>query len=146
MRKKKGHRILGLQTDETLVLVDKDVAAQEEIELKKAKFIAKKRNLLIEMELLNFNGGDRSKENDTNSICLTQEMQCQNLKSVNSEPTDFVGTRSKTRKAVSQLDQFISHRARGANIASLCQPEASFNLSSAAQTINSNENNIKQLN
>ncbi|KHJ33967.1 hypothetical protein EV44_g3646 [Erysiphe necator] len=129
---KKGYGILGLQTDDTLILADDDFAAEEEIQLEKAKFIAKKRKLLTETESLNFNGGDINKEKDSLSICLTQEMHCRNLRLVESEPTDIVGTRSKTRKAVSQLDQFVSHRARGAYIASVCQPEASFDLSSAA--------------
>lgn len=142
----KGYGILGLQTDDTLILADDDFAAEEEIQLEKAKFIAKKRKLLTETEPLNFSGGDIKKEKDSHSICLTQEMHCRNLRLVKSEPTDIVGTQSKTRKAVSQLDQFVSYRARGAYIASVCQPEASFDVSSAAQTTNPDENNIKLLN
>ena len=43
-------------------------------------------------------------------------------------------------------DQYVAQRARGAYVASVCQPEAAFNLSFAAQVINPKETNIKALN
>jgi hypothetical protein len=41
---------------------------------------------------------------------------------------------------------YVQQRARGAYIAMICQPEASFNLSAAAQIINPSKKNITRLN
>ena len=40
----------------------------------------------------------------------------------------------------------MAQRARGAYIATVCQPESAFNLSFAAQVTDLQETNIKQLN
>jgi hypothetical protein len=43
-------------------------------------------------------------------------------------------------------DQYVAQRARGAYIATVCQPESAYDLSFAAQVIDPQEENIKQLN
>jgi hypothetical protein len=48
--------IVGLQTDNTLFLVDKTFADTEENKLNKAKFIAKEQERLTVATLLKFNG------------------------------------------------------------------------------------------
>jgi hypothetical protein len=48
--------IVGLQTDDTLFLVDKTFADTEENELYKAKFMAKKQERLTAATPLKFNG------------------------------------------------------------------------------------------
>jgi hypothetical protein len=55
------------------------------------------------------------------------------------------GTRG-TAQASSPKEQYIAQRARGAYIASVCQPEASFDLSFAAQVTNPTEEDAKTLN
>ena len=47
--------IVGLQTNNTLILVDKNFALVKEVELKKAKFIAKERDKLIVNNFIKFN-------------------------------------------------------------------------------------------
>jgi hypothetical protein len=47
---------------------------------------------------------------------------------------------------VTPAEQYVAQRALGAYIASVCQPEASFNLSSAAQAMNLIKEDIKALN
>ena len=54
--------------------------------------------------------------------------------------------RGLTHSALTLKDQYVAQRARGAYVASVCQPEAAFNLSFAAQVINPKETNIKALN
>src|SRR5450432_4631128 len=49
--------IVGLQTDDTLFLANKDFAIVEQEELDKAKFIAKEREELTVNTLIKFNGG-----------------------------------------------------------------------------------------
>jgi hypothetical protein len=142
---KNGFGIIGLQTDDTLVAADELFACNEDKELKKAKFLAKEREQLTDTNPLKFNGGLISLVNGT--IQLTQEHQCSNLKLVSTkQPTDLVSSREEIRKAVVPKDQYVSQRARGAYIATVCQPEATFDLSFAAQTTNPREDDVKALN
>jgi hypothetical protein len=50
------------------------------------------------------------------------------------------------RTALTPKDQYIAQRARGAYVASTCQPEASFDLSFAAQVTNPDKNDAMTLN
>ena len=49
--------IIGLQTDNTLLLIDDTLATAEKTELKKAKFIVKEREKLTLDTLIKFNRG-----------------------------------------------------------------------------------------
>ncbi|KHJ31689.1 hypothetical protein EV44_g3301 [Erysiphe necator] len=109
--------VVGLQTDDTLFLANQKFADKEENEIKKAKLIAKDRKPSLK-----------------------------NLKLVQPHPTDILNSRGKLRKASSTHDQFVAQRARGAYIASVCQPEASFDLSFAAQAVRLNNTDINSLN
>ena len=83
---------------------------------------------------------------DNSSIRLTQERQCQNLRLVTTQSIDLTSSRGEIRKAVTPTDQYVAQRARGAYIATVCQPEAAFDLSFAAQVTDPQNDNIKQLN
>ena len=56
------------------------------------------------------------------------------------------GSRGVVRTALTPKDQYVAQRSRGAYIASVCQPEASCDLSFASQVINPGEDNVKLLN
>jgi hypothetical protein len=140
-----GFAIFGLQTDDTLFLADTKFAIHEEKGLQKAKFMAKKREKLTHFSPLLFNGGKVKLEPD-NAITLTQERQCRNLGLVKVKSVDLTSSRGKIRTAVTPKDQFVAQRARGSYIASVCQPEATFDLSFAAQVINPNKEDAKHLN
>ena len=58
----------------------------------------------------------------------------------------MTSSRGETRKSVSPKDQYIAQRARGAYIATVCQPEAAFDLSFAAQVTDPEPANINLLN
>jgi hypothetical protein len=123
--------IVGLQTDDTLFLADKEFADNERKELHKAQFLAKEREELTTQIPIKFNGGLIRKFLD-GSISLTQERQCQNLSIITTKLATSTSTRGIARAALTPRDQYIAQRARGAYIASVCQLEASFNLSFAA--------------
>jgi hypothetical protein len=135
--------VVGLQTDDTLFLADDPFAEAEERELHKAKFLAKEREQLTAETPLRFNGGLIRLVPD--GITLTQERQCKNLSTIGTKSATSTGSRGVTR-TLTPKDQYIAQRARGAYIASVCQPEASFDLSFAAQVINPVENDAKALN
>ena len=139
-----GLGIVGLQTDDTLFLADQSFADAEEAELQEAKFLAKPREQLTEQTPIKFNGGLITQKG--NLIKLTQERQAQNLKLVTARPTDLTSTRGETRKTVNTKDQYVAQRARGAYIATVCQPESAYDLSFAAQVTDPQEENVKQLN
>ena len=121
------HAIVGLQTDDTLFGCDQKFYIQEQEELKKAGLMAKEVEQLTNGHDLIFNGAKITLINN-NSLRVTQETHCEAL--------DLVKTK----------EDYIVQRARGAYIASVCQPEATFNLSIAAQTTSPTEDNFKLLN
>jgi hypothetical protein len=136
--------LVGLQTDDTLILASKKFVDLEEEELQKAGFLAKDREQLTVDTSLKFNGGlIQLLPNGT--ISLTQERQCNNLSTISQKTATSTGTRGITR-TLTPKDQYIAQRARGAYIASVCQPEASFDLSFAAQVINPGKDDAKALN
>src|SRR5271167_1264851 len=140
-----GFGLVGLQTDDTLFLADPEFARNEETELQKAKFLAKDREQLTTQHPIKFNGGQINLQKD-NSIRLTQECQAQNLRLISTQDIDLTSSRGETRKSVSPKDQYVAQRARGAYIATVCQPEAAFDLSFAAQVTDPEPANIKLLN
>ena len=94
---------------------------------------------------MKFNSSIIYLENDS-SITLTQERQCRNLKPVRDENATTTSSRGIVRKNLSTKDQYVAQRARGAYIASVCQPEATYDLSVAAQAIELTKKDIKALN
>jgi hypothetical protein len=113
-------------------LGDPDFLQKEEVELRKANFLAKDYEQLSASTDLKFNGGIIHLQDD-GSITLTQERQCKNLKLVLNKSVDSTSSRGVTREHLSTKEQYVAQRARGAYIASVCQPEAAYDLSVAAQ-------------
>ena len=136
--------VVGLQTDDTLFVGDDDFAEKEQAGLEKAKFTAKERERLTSIHNLKFNGGII--ETDGTAITLTQVRQCKNLRIVSNKNTTTTSSRGAVRQNLSIKDQYIAQRARGAYISSVCQPEAAYDLSVAAQAVEPTENDVKKLN
>ncbi|KAF1828306.1 hypothetical protein BDW02DRAFT_652134 [Decorospora gaudefroyi] len=118
-----GFGIVGMQTDDTLGLSDQDFANNETKEL---CFKAKDKQFLAPSNPIDFNGCVVSIKHGT--ITLRQKRQGEKL-----EP-------AKDKKS------YIQQRARGAYIATICQPEASFDLAAAAQATNPSKEEISRLN
>ena len=64
--------LVGLQTDDTLIVADDAFAEAEEKELQRAGLMARKREQLTKGHTLKFNGGYITLQPD-NSIAMTQE-------------------------------------------------------------------------
>lgn len=110
--------IIGLQTDDSLILADVKFIAREQRELEKANFNVKPVETLTSDHSLQFNGC--SVKLDGKDLLLQQNGQGKRL-----EEVDFASPDYKQR--------FIEQWARLAYIVSICQPEASFDCFSAAQ-------------
>ena len=107
--------IVGMQTDDTIILGDDQFSALEEDELTKANLMAKPKEKLDPTTPLLFNRCIISMDKD--SIALRQKGQ---------------GKRINVVDIDSIKQSYVEQRARGAYVASICQPEASFDLSVAA--------------
>jgi len=128
---KEAFGIVGMQTDDTFMLLDRDFARIEEKEILKAGLKSKPREVLIEESPLNFNGGILSKDGTT--LRLRQKGQSGKLSMVDISSTTF-------------KQEYREQRARGVYLATLCQPEASFDHSIAAQHQDPNTDEAKALN
>jgi hypothetical protein len=120
-----------MQTDDTLILGSTEFSKTEDQELNKAKLLAKPKEALSFTTPLIFNGCVLSLDGTT--IRLRQKNQSKKLKLVNVNSPDF-------------KQEYLEQRARGAYIATICQPEASYDLSVAAQQQDPTEEDVKLLN
>ncbi|KAI1000667.1 hypothetical protein K3495_g7531 [Podosphaera aphanis] len=111
--------IVGMQTDDTLMLGTESFSVQEEMQLEKAKFRAKARIVLKPGIVLDFNGVKLSISHD-DILVLRQKRQGAKIEVNETKRPD-------------SAQRYLEQRARGAYIVSICQPEASFDLSAAAQ-------------
>ncbi|KAI0996165.1 hypothetical protein K3495_g12015 [Podosphaera aphanis] len=112
--------LLGLQTDDTLIASTPKFIELETKELKNAGFKAKPSEKLSVDKPLDFNGVKITLQRD-GTLLINQLKQIKKIQ--------LLDTSSFTR------GQYIAQRARGAYIATVSQPQASFSLSHAAQVI-----------
>ena len=82
---------------------------------------------------LKFNGAQIKL--DSEGIVLTKKSHIGDILPVTNRDADSTSLRGITRKKLSRKEQYWAKRARGAYIASVCQPEASFNLLQVAKTV-----------
>jgi hypothetical protein len=123
--------ITGMQTDDTFTFATQPFSHKEEEELRKKNFRAKPKTILTPEQPIEFNGGRISLEGE--NITFVQKGQASQLSLVDPRAEDAP-------------QQYIAQRARGAYIASICQPEASYDLSAAAQVKEPEEKDIEALN
>jgi membrane peptidoglycan carboxypeptidase len=99
--------------------------------LQKAKFKAKPKTVLSHNKPLEFNSSRITYEGTT--VHIRQKGQTKLLRMIDPDAQDAA-------------QRYVEQRARGAYIASICQPEAAFDLSIAAQTTEPSKEDIKALN
>jgi hypothetical protein len=128
----KAFGIVGLQTDDTLILGNAQFQDLEEEQLIKANFTAKPKQTLSVQTPLIFNGCVLNLSND-GTLAIRQKDQGKKIAIIKEDTEDA-------------RQQYVQQRARGAYIASICQPEASFDLSIAAQHQEPTKDDIKTLN
>jgi hypothetical protein len=122
---------VGLQTDDTLIACNASFKKRESDELKKAGFLAKPTQQLTTDNNLTFNGAQIEKLTN-NTLTVSQNDQAKKIELLNTH--DISG------------EEYVSQRARGAYISSVCQPQVAFGLSHAAQTTNPQKDDVDKLN
>ena len=137
--------VIGLQTDDTLILADDEFATAEEDAIQTAKFKTKDRDVLTPDRPIKFNGAV-IQLTLTGNLTLKQEAQIAKISLVKSTQGPSTSTRGVTRDRLTTKEQYVAQRARAAYVASICQPEASFDLSRAAQSIDPTKDNVNALN
>jgi hypothetical protein len=85
---KKAFSIVGIQTDDTLILRSEEFNTIEDEKLTKAKFSAKPKELLSSETLLIFNGCILTQKKGDLAIELRQKEQGKKLKTVNPKAKD----------------------------------------------------------
>jgi hypothetical protein len=123
--------ITGMQTDDTLILCTPEFSATKEKKIQKAAFRAKPKVQLAESSPMKFNGAKFTLDSD--QLNLRQKEQGKKLQLINI-------------KAEERDQQYLEQRARNAYLASICEPEAAFDLSVAAQAHNPDSDNLTRLN
>jgi hypothetical protein len=139
-----GYGVVGLQTDDTLILANKSFAEREEKKIHDASFTCKPRQIMTPSTSLKFNGAIISE--DGQGITLTQERTLKLIKLIKNHNADSVSSRGKVRRNMTPKEQYISQRALGAYVATMSQPEAAFDLSFAAQMTDPGKADIDLLN
>ncbi|KAI1000130.1 hypothetical protein K3495_g8068 [Podosphaera aphanis] len=124
--------IVGIQTDDTIILADDNFVLKEEDELVTGKLFAKPRERLSPGHPLIFNGCVISQNDDNATINMCQKEQGKKIKPVNPN--------SDYRQA------YVEQRARSAYIATTCQPEVAYDLSVAAQHQEPTKDDVMALN
>ncbi|POS85141.1 hypothetical protein EPUL_004318 [Erysiphe pulchra] len=115
---KEAFGIVDMQVDDTLGLMSPEFAKRENEEIRKAKFMAKPFETVSPNKSISFNGTKIEMKNK--NIYVLSKGQTESIRLVN-------------ENSVTAKDEYRSQRARGAYLASICQPEASYGLSAAAQ-------------
>ena len=113
-------RMIGMQTDDTLIVRIENFSVLEEDELRKAKFTAKLKEQLFPENPLMFNSCILNQQQTGSILELWQKQQGKKLKLID-------------LKSTTAQQDYMEQRAWAAYIATICQPEASFDLSIAAQ-------------
>ncbi|XP_044722189.1 polyprotein [Hirsutella rhossiliensis] len=125
-----GFGMVAMQTDDTLLLASPEFAAAEE-ERSRRLSSARNQGASYRPRLLEFNGCTLLAEKD--DLIIQQKGQGQKLATIFLSSTD-------------RAQQYAQQRARGAYIASICQPEATFDYSVAAQVQQPEAPDYKTLN
>jgi len=123
--------IVGMQTDDTLNLATPEFLDKEEAALHEAGFKAKPSTILKVGDVGYFNGCKITVNED--SVMMQQKGQGDRL--------DLVKTGTDDTQ-----HQYVVQRARGAYIATICQPEAAFDYSMAARAKDPSPEEIAKLN
>ena len=123
--------VVGMQTDDTLILGCTKFVQLEDDELQKARIMAKPVEQLSYETPLMFNGC--VVRQDGKGISLTQKGQGSRIQLIDPQSPD-------------RFASYREQRARAAYIATICQPEASYDLSIAAQHQEPTVDEIKLLN
>jgi hypothetical protein len=127
-----------MQTDDTLILADQSFAVVEKEAVHSAKIMTKTREQLTFENSLKFNDTKIERIDSNEAIYFRQETHIQDIQLIQSIETIIItNARDKMRIKLISREQYVTQRAREAYLTFICQFEASFDLSHAAQFIES---------
>ncbi len=125
--------IVSMQTDDTFILADQSFAVIENEAIISAKIMIKTREQLISNNSLKFNDIKIERLDSNESIYYRQKTHIQDIQLIQSIESIITNARSKVRIKLISRKQYVTQRAREIYLTSICQLEASFDLSDAAQ-------------
>ena len=105
--------IIGLQTNNTLIVYNTTFKKRESDELRKAGFLAKPTQQLTENNNLTFNSA-QIKRLANSTITASQYDQAKKIKLLDTNDIN--------------KEEYVSHHTRGAYISLVCQPQVAFGL------------------
>jgi hypothetical protein len=128
-----------MQTDDTLILANQSFAVVQEEAIHSAKLMIKTREQLILNNSLKFNDIriERLDSIDQRIIYYRQETHIQDIQLIQLIESIITNARNKMRIKLILRKQYVTQRAREAYLTFICQFEASFDLSHAAQSTDS---------
>jgi hypothetical protein len=135
-----------MQTDDTLILVDQSFAVAEKEAIHSVKIMTKTREQLTSENALKFNGTRIERTEPNGTIYFRQETHIQGIQLIQSIDTIITSARGKVRIKLIIKEQYVTQRIREAYLTSICQSEASFDLSHAAQSTEITSDDINALN
>jgi hypothetical protein len=140
-----------MQTNDTLMLRNDRFAELEKSELKKAKLMFKKREMLIIFISIKFNDEIISLieviSKNSYDLSFIQFKQFDQIQLINlSISIDLINSKDQIRKMMTSKDQYVAQRVRDAYIVIMTQSEVSFDLFLTVQITNSKEEDAKRLN
>jgi hypothetical protein len=120
-----------MQTDDTLMLKDDRFAELEESELKKAKLMFKKREILITLISIKFND-EIIIIDSSDTLLLNQLKQFDQIRLINmTTSVDLIDSKEQIRKMMTSKDQYVTQRTRETYIVIMTQSKVAFDLSLA---------------
>ena len=125
--------IMEIKTNDILILADNNFANKEEAQIKAIKIMTKNQEHFTPTQPLKFNRAQIKL--DSEGIVLTKKSHIDGIFLVIDHNTDSTSLGKITKKKFLSKEQYLAQRARGAYIASVCQPKASFNLFRASQIV-----------
>ena len=148
--------IVGMQIDDMLLLTTDDFASKEEKAVKSTKILIRDRSCFIPINSIKFNGMKiqlhfNIKDSNlfsTNKFYITffQEIHIEGIALIQKNEISFTNNRGVVKKNFITKNQYVAQRAKGAYLASICQPETFFDLSYAVQSTEYISDDISQLN
>jgi hypothetical protein len=126
-----------MQIDDTFILIDQSFAVVEEEAIHFVRIMIKTREQLISNNSLKFNDIKIERFDSNESIYYRQETHIQDIQLIRSTESIIINARDKIRIKLTSREQYVTQRAREAYLTSICQFEASFDLSHAVQSTDS---------
>jgi hypothetical protein len=126
-------KIMNMQIDDTLILTDQSFAVVEKEAIHSAKIMTKTREQLTSENSLKFNDTRIERIDSDEAIYFRQKTHIQDIQLIQSTDIIITSARDKMRIKLITKEQYVTQRARDVYLTSICQFEASFDLSHAAQ-------------